>query len=413
MDGSSVSPETVAEAEDVELSISNLPFLVFIRGVAIVGLITALIGGLHYYIGSRLFSGLSRGASAAGWALIALLFASIPGGFAASRFAANVWTRMIQWVSHVWIGAFGVLLTACVAFDFVRFSCVLLGIATDGTSLRGVESAAIALVSVPSLVWGFRIARGRPNVQRVHFPVPGLAPELEGLKIVQITDIHIGPTLGREFLERVVNQVNSLGPDIVAITGDLVDGDTRSLGAEVAPIARLQSRLGTFFVTGNHEYYHGPKAWEAEVARNGITVLHNEHRVLSRGGSQLVIAGVTDHDGGRFDPAHAPRPDLAFAGAPTGVPRILLAHQPRTAGLASHCDVTLQLSGHTHGGQMFPFMYFVRLQQPVIRGLHTIAGVPVYTSQGTGYWGPPFRIGTSPEITEITLSSAPIGVGHG
>jgi predicted MPP superfamily phosphohydrolase len=125
--------------------------------------------------------------------------------------------------------------------------------------------------------------------------------------------------------------------------------------------------------------------------------------VIERSGARLVVAGVTDHEGGRMDPAHACRPDLALAGAPEGVPRLLLAHQPRTAFLARGLGVDLQLSGHTHGGQVFPFMFFVKLQQPVIRGLAMIAGVRVYTSRGTGYWGPPLRLGPAPEITELTL----------
>jgi predicted MPP superfamily phosphohydrolase len=209
--------------------------------------------------------------------------------------------------------------------------------------------------------------------------------------------------LDRHFLRRVVEQVNALQPDLIAVTGDLVDGSVRTLRDEVAPLSELRAPLGVYYVTGNHEYYHGGAAWTAEVARLGLTVLHNEHRVVERAQARLVVAGVTDHEGGRMDPAHACRPDLALAGALEGVPRLLLAHQPRTAFLAKGLGVDLQLSGHTHGGQMFPFMFFVKLQQPVIRGLATIAGVRVYTSRGTGYWGPPLRLGPAPEITELTL----------
>lgn len=389
-------------SDEIELSFGSLPFRALFRSAVIVGVITLLVAGLHVYIGSRILSGATGVGAVVGWSLIALFFGAIPGGFGASRLASSSLTRAVQWISHLWIGAFGVLLTVSLTSDLVRFTCVLSGL-TNGTTFDHYQPMAIALVSIPGLFWGYLVARGKPRVERVAFPVPNLSRDLEGLKIVQITDVHIGPTLGRRFMERVVAQVNDLHPDIIAITGDLVDGDAKSLAAEVAPISQLRAPLGTFFVTGNHEYYHGPKAWATEVARNGITVLHNDHRVLQRGAGQLVLAGVSDHDGGRFHPSHAPRPDLAFQGAPSGLPRILLAHQPRTARLAGDCEVTLQLSGHTHGGQMFPFMYFVKLQQPVVRGLHVIAGVPVYTSQGTGYWGPPFRIGTNPEITEIVL----------
>ncbi|HET9449305.1 MAG TPA: metallophosphoesterase, partial [Aggregicoccus sp.] len=202
---------------------------------------------------------------------------------------------------------------------------------------------------------------------------------------------------------RVVAQVNALSPDLVAVTGDLVDGSVRALQQEVAPLAGLRAPLGVFYVTGNHEYYHGGEAWAAEVRRLGLTVLHNAHCVVERGGARLTVAGVTDYDAGRIDPGHASRPDLALAGAPEGVPRLLLAHQPRTAAQAQGLGVDLQLSGHTHGGQMFPFMFFVRLQQPVVQGLKTLYGTRVYTSRGTGYWGPPLRLGPAPEITELTL----------
>jgi predicted MPP superfamily phosphohydrolase len=142
------------------------------------------------------------------------------------------------------------------------------------------------------------------------------------------------------------------------------------------------------------------------VAKLGLTVLHNSHRVVEVGAAKLVIGGVPDLEAGNFLPAHAPDAQRAFAGSPQGAPRVLLAHQPRFAKRAQGLGVQLQLSGHTHGGQIFPFMFFVRLQQPVIAGFHILWGVPTYTSKGTGYWGPPVRVGTSCEVTEITLRAA-------
>jgi predicted MPP superfamily phosphohydrolase len=251
-----------------------------------------------------------------------------------------------------------------------------------------------------------RSALGPPAIERVLVPIAGLRPGLEGLRIVQISDLHIGETLHAPWARRVAQAVNRLEPDVVAITGDLADGSAARLGAEVAPLGEIRSRLGTFFVTGNHEYYNGAPGWEEQVRRLGITVLHNEHRVLTRGGDALVVAGVTDYEGGRFSAMDAPRPDLAFAGAPDRAPRILLAHQPRAAYAAAPFRVDLQLSGHTHGGQIFPWMFFVRLQQPVLRGLRTVGGVRVYTHRGTGFWGPPVRVGASAEIACLTLTRA-------
>jgi predicted MPP superfamily phosphohydrolase len=269
-----------------------------------------------------------------------------------------------------------------------------------------LKALGVVAVVVPAVAWAVRTARGSARVERVQVPVERLGPGLAGLRVVQISDIHIGPTLDGPWLQRVVQQVNALQPDLVAVTGDLVDGSVRQLRQHVAPLAGLKAPLGVYFVTGNHEYYHGASAWVAEVARLGLTVLLNEHRVVERDGARLTVAGVTDHDGGRMDPTHACRPEVALAGAPEGVPRLLLAHQPRTAALARGLGVDLQLSGHTHGGQIFPFMFFVKLQQPVVRGLALLEGVRVYTHRGTGYWGPPWRLGPAPEITLLTLVPA-------
>jgi len=266
---------------------------------------------------------------------------------------------------------------------------------------RAQAGAALAFV-VPSLTWGAFRAR-RPVLERRRIRIAGLPKAFDGLRIVQLSDVHIGPTLGKRFLEDVVHRVNALRPDVVAITGDLVDGSVEALADATSPLADLAAPEGVYFVTGNHELYHGASAWEAELGRLGLTVLHNAHRVLDRGGAKLVLGGVTDYNGAGLSPHHASDPARAFRGAPDGAPRILLAHQPRSAYAAAPHGVALQLSGHTHAGQIFPFMFLVPLQQPVTRGWGRVAGVDVYAHRGTGYWGPPFRVGAPPEIAEITL----------
>jgi predicted MPP superfamily phosphohydrolase len=273
-------------------------------------------------------------------------------------------------------------------------------VTTLGPQWEAWRALGVVGLVVPALAYGFHVSR-RPVTKRVSIEVPGLDPALYGYRIVQLSDVHIGETLGRDFAQQVTDQVNALSPDAVVVTGDLIDGSVARLHEEVAPLGGLRGRDGVFYVTGNHEYYHGGSAWMAEGRRLGWHVLHNEHRVV--GGGKLVIGGVTDVEGARFSEAHAPRVDLAFASAPAGVPRVLLAHQPRFAARAKDANVALMLSGHTHGGQIFPFMFFVKLQQPVIGGLQRIHGVLTYTSNGTGYWGPPFRIGPRGEVTEVTL----------
>jgi predicted MPP superfamily phosphohydrolase len=194
---------------------------------------------------------------------------------------------------------------------------------------------------------------------------------------------------------------------MVAVTGDLVDGSVRELSAHVAPLAELQSRHGTFFVTGNHEYYSGAAPWVAELRRLGLRVLMNEHVVVRHEGAEMVVAGVTDFGAHHFDPAQRSDPQAALAGAPSAAgPRVLLAHQPRSAEAAERAGFDLQLSGHTHGGQFWPWNLFVPLQQPFTAGLNRLRRLWVYTSRGTGYWGPPKRFGAPSEITRLRLVGA-------
>jgi predicted MPP superfamily phosphohydrolase len=175
----------------------------------------------------------------------------------------------------------------------------------------------------------------------------------------------------------------------------------------VAPLAALRSRHGTYFVTGNHEYYSGAQAWIAELRGLGVTVLLNEHVVLRHDGDDVVVAGITDHGAHHFDIGHRSDPRASVRGAPIGAAlRLLLAHQPRSALSALGLGFHLQLSGHTHGGQFWPWNLFVRLQQPFTAGLHRLQDLWIYTSRGTGYWGPPKRFGAPSEITCLRMVPA-------
>jgi predicted MPP superfamily phosphohydrolase len=258
-------------------------------------------------------------------------------------------------------------------------------------------------------LWGFINARRTAAVVLVDIPIADLPAALHGFTIVQISDIHVGPTIKRAYMHRIVEAVNRLGADMVAVTGDLVDGSVHELAAHVAPLAALASRHGTFFVTGNHEYYSGANAWVIELRRIGVQVLLNEHVLLQHDTATLLVAGVTDYGAHHFDPAHRSDPKQALHGAPTdaALVKVLLAHQPRSAPAASAAGFDLQLSGHTHGGQFMPWNWLVRLQQPFTAGLHRLQRLWVYTSRGTGYWGPPKRFGAPSEITHLRLVPAP------
>jgi predicted MPP superfamily phosphohydrolase len=367
-----------------------------------VTLVFGLLGLLHRYLWLRLVEepGLQGLAWTAGTWLAVGGVVALPVAMVAGRLLPRRWGAPFALVGFLWMGAFSFLLVGTAVLDLLRWAGAPLSSAGHATG--------VLAFAVPSLLWAYRTARGPAVVERVPVSIRGLGQGMAGLKVVQLSDIHVGPTVDRAHLQRMVDQAMAQSPDLVVVTGDLVDGSVAQLRDEVAPLADLcRAPLGAYFVTGNHEYYSGGRAWEAEVARHGLHVLHNAHAVLERSGDRLVLAGVTDLEGGRFSPEDACRPDLAFAGAPEGVPRVLLAHQPRAARLAKTYSVALQLSGHTHGGQFFPWMFFVRLQQPVVQGLSTVDGVPVYTNRGTGYWGPPLRLGPRPEITLLTLSPAP------
>jgi len=268
----------------------------------------------------------------------------------------------------------------------------------DPRTLSLTILAAAAALSVVGIVQ----ARC-PRVRHVRMPVDDLPPELEGYRIVQWSDVHVGPTIRRAFVESLVERTNALQPDAVAITGDLVDGYADDLRDEVQPMRDLRTRDGVFYVTGNHEYYWRAGEWIPLLQSLGLDFLKNEHRVIARGNARLAIAGVTDPVG---RDTHKPDPDRALAGTPADAVKVLLSHRPQTAEAASRLGAHLQLSGHTHGGQFFPFNLVIHKFQPIAKGLHRVGRTWLYVNRGTGYWGPPTRLAVGGEITVVTLSLA-------
>jgi predicted MPP superfamily phosphohydrolase len=255
---------------------------------------------------------------------------------------------------------------------------------------------------------GMRTALGPVEIKQVRVQLRRLPRAQHGTRIVQLTDMHVGPTRGRAFVEEIVRRTNELSADIVAITGDLVDGSVNDLREAVAPLGDLRARFGVFFVTGNHEYFSGAEEWSQELRRIGLRVLHNERVTIGEGAAAFDLAGVDDYSAQRYGGVpHSQALARALAGRDPQRELILLAHQPRSIVLGEPLGVGLQLSGHTHGGQMWPFNYLVRLQQPFVAGLFRHGGSQIYVSRGTGYWGPPMRLAVPPEITEVTLESAP------
>lgn len=323
--------------------------------------------------------------------------------------------------TYVQMGVTGFLLTLVATRDLLWLLAWLVDVALVALGKGGLlpaepearralfvasNGAIVGLTALASVV-GLVEARRTPRVRRVTVPVEGLPAALEGFTVAHLTDLHVGPTIKRDFVAPVVDRVNELAPDAIALTGDFVDGSVEELHEHVAPLAELRARHGAFYVTGNHEYYAGAEPWVRHFASLGVRPLVNEHVVLEHDGERLVMAGICDYSAGTFVPHHKSDPALALRGAPEGAPRVLLAHQPRSAPLVKEAGgVDLMLSGHTHGGQMWPWNLFVPLQQPLVAGLHRLHDMWVYVSRGTGYWGPPYRVGAPSEIALLTLSRA-------
>lgn len=362
---------------------------------------------LHAYIGWRLIPALAF-APPLQWTLAALLLASwllMPMALVARRIRRQPLSDRLAFTGVLLMGLFSSLFVLTLLRDLLAVPLWAASFWMDlPAGLVPASALAVPLLAAALTLVGYVNARRTAQVVRVDVPITGLPADLHGFSIAQISDVHVGPTIKRGYLQAIVARVNALDADMVAVTGDLVDGTVQHLAVHVAPLAALRSRHGTFFVTGNHEYYSGAQAWVDELRRLGLRVLMNEHVLLHRGGATLALAGVSDYGAHHFDASHRSDPQAAIAGAPDEARvRVLLAHQPRSAAAAAAAGFHLQLSGHTHGGQFLPWRWFVRLQQPFTAGLNRWQDLWVYTSRGTGYWGPPKRLGAPSEITHLRL----------
>jgi hypothetical protein len=331
----------------------------------------------------------------------------VPAAFLAMRGVPRAIGSPLSWVVYVWMGFLLYLFLLTALGDAGRGVASLFGALPADPERRRflarVVASGIAAVSgvigVGGLVNGLRGF----DVRKVRVGLSRLPAAASGYRIVQMTDVHVGPTIGKEFVETLVRETNALAPDMVVITGDLVDGSVEQLGPLVAPLKELRAKDGVFFVTGNHEYYSGADEWIAHLGTLGVRVLRNE-RVDVRG--LFDIAGVDDSSAARMLPHHGQDVAKALAGRDPAKAVVLLAHQPKAVAEAQRHDVDLQLSGHVHGGQLVPFNWLVRLDQPFVSGLHLVEKTWIYVSTGTGYWGPPMRVGPGAELTHIELYSS-------
>jgi len=379
--------------------------------------LVALTGTIHGYLWLRLVADTGFSPQARRFALVGILLLALgmPLALLLQRIFPLALARWLVLPFYLWMGMMLWLLAFLLTSDALKWGVWVVARLGQAGGLaewvRGQTWArwAALLSTVGSLglsAIGLPRALARPRVQRLEVCLERLPAALDGFTIAQLTDLHLGPSLlGKGWVERVVAQTNALRPDLVAITGDLVDGSVEELTPLVLPLMALQATHGVFFVTGNHEFYVDPVSWVAALPRFGIRVLNNERVVVERGGAGFDLAGVHDLEGNRIYPPFRPDLKKALQGRDPTRELILLAHQPKVIAEAERAGVGLMLSGHTHGGQIWPFGYLVYLQQPVLRGDIRFGGTRLYVSEGTGFWGPPLRLGSTSEITLVTLRS--------
>lgn len=383
-----------------------------VQYVIFVLVLSAILGAVHYYLWMRLVRAPDLGPRwhrIGTWVVVGLAIAT-PAGLFVSRALPRTASVGVSNFIYTWIGLAFVLLVLLAASELVRSAVHAASLLETQpidperrTFLSRAIAGTVAFLAVGLAGTGTASALGEVAVRPIRVGLRRLPAALSGFRIAQITDVHIGPTLGRSFMATIVARVNALEPDIIVITGDLVDGSVESLREHTAPLADLKARHGVFFVTGNHEYYSGVDDWIAELTRLGVRVLRNERVTVGTDEASFDLAGVDDWSTRGRKGEH--RADLARALAGRDPTRelVLLAHQPKQILEAATMGVGLQLSGHTHGGQIFPWGWMVKLDQPYVAGLSQHGDAQIYVSCGTGFWGPPMRVGAPAEITLIEL----------
>ncbi|OBF12000.1 metallophosphoesterase [Mycobacterium sp. ACS4331] len=381
--------------------------------------LAVILALMHAYLWKRLVRDTTAPGRARRFGTAAIVIGAVllVGALVGPRVAGLTGAGWYAWPGYLWFALAAYLVLALLAFEPVRLVLRRWTRRTVPERLETPEckatldrrlflartgAVAAGAVSVGLVGVGAATALGRPDVLNVPVRLRRLDPAMAGFRIAVVSDIHLGPLAGRAHTERIVRMINEAEPDLVAIVGDLVDGTVAELGSAAAPLRDLAPSEGTFFVTGNHEYFiEDSVSWLRELERLGVHTLSNESTPIRRGRGAFTLAGVNDVVGARR--ADGPDFDRALAGADPLRPTVLLAHQPVQVAEAARRGVDLQLSGHTHGGQMWPFHHVVSMVQPSLAGLSRVDSTQLYVTRGAGFWGPPVRIGARPDITVVSL----------
>jgi len=381
---------------------------------------TSIFMGSYFYMKHRLVRKIpwlgSREKYASGLLLFLIIFSLLSLMFRFYLKETSLTDNMIR-MSFIGMGIYTICFSSTILLDISKgisfFARSLFSQNRKSTDkgrrdfFHKFSHAGIVILGGHELVGGYVSAYSLPEVVKIDIPVEGLSPDFRKFSIIQVSDLHISANIKKDYVEKVVELVLQQNGDVFALTGDLADGSVKHLARDAEPMAEISKKWPSYFVSGNHEYYSGVSEWQVFVQNLGYRVLNNEHEVISHLGRKIVLGGVRDYACNRVNPNHSSSPQLAMKNAPVDRDlSILLAHQPRSLYEAEQAGFDVQISGHTHGGQYFPWNYMVNLFQPYTRGLGRHKNTLIYVNSGTGFWGPPIRYGTKSEITILNIIPA-------
>jgi len=373
-----------------------------------ISLLTLILTIAALYIGNRInnWLELSSTCSIATYVILVLVVFFQISSFLFRRFYSDFFgpkgSIIFNYLSYLTLGIFTSLFFYILAADIV---IIFWSWAISWVNYKLAFWIVMAIVIFSTII-GILQAIFGPKIYKINIKIKNLPQSFDGFTIAHISDLHVGSVIGAKYTKKIVDLTNKLNPDMIALTGDMIDGTTEDLYEKIAPIANLKAKNGVYFVPGNHEYYWNAVSWINQFSRFGFQCLINQNTLILKNNEQILIGGITDYEAGWIIKGHTPNLKKAAANISEPITKILLSHQPKSYKEAEEAGFDLQLSGHTHGGQFFPWSLIIALAQPYYKGLGKYKNMSIYTNRGTGFWGPPFRFGVPSEITFIKLKKS-------